>query len=134
MPQLNRWVAFSLAASLALPLLSACSNQTEQSAPEGKLYAYREQIAEGLVRKPVTLSSPADNSLYQAFQAPAAQCGEFWQTGDPTRANTTPALCDEQARQLRRVLENRFSKRFTLEDVQDPRLWTFLMPRIEEQG
>jgi hypothetical protein len=134
MPQLNELRAVTLTASLALSLLGACSNQTEQNAREGKLYAYREQIAEGLVSKPVTLSSPADNSLYQAFQAPAAQCGEFWQTGDPDRARTTPALCDEQARQLRRVLETRFGEKFTVEDVQDPRLWAFLMPRIEGQG
>ena len=120
--------------SLVLTLLGGCSEQAEQSTPEGKLYAYRDQIAEGLIRKPVTLSSPADNSLYYAFEAPAAQCGEFWQTGDPNRANTTPALCDEQARQLRRVLETRFGQQFTIEDVRDPRLWAFLMPRIEGQG
>lgn len=125
--------ALPLAAALLIGL-SACSEQQQAAPRQGKLYDYRVQLASGSLRKPVTLTSKPDNAIYNAIQAPARQCGDFWRTGDEKRAGTTPALCDGHAREFQAFVSERFGQQFSLDDVRDPALWDYLMPRIEGRG
>lgn len=131
MPQRNDLLAICTAAAIMLP---SCSEQTNPALQQGELFKYREQLADGLVRKPVTLTAKPDNAVYNAIQAPARQCGHFWRTGDPNQASTAPALCDQQARSFQAFVERRFGRSFSLDDVRDPALWAYLMPRVEKRS
>lgn len=134
MPRLSSCRLIQAAVTASIGTLVACSEQPAAAPKQGKLWPYRDEIASGLVPKRVTLGSHPDNGIYNAFTGPGYQCGHFWRTGDPDRAGTLPALCDQQARDLRAFAEKRFSQSLTLEDVRDPALWEYLMPRIERKG
>ncbi len=103
-------------------VLTGCSQQPAADAQPGKLWPYREQLAQDL-----TFRTGKLDSTLSPWVRP---CHEYWATGEAANADTSPALCDENARNMRGALEKHLGVQLSLDDVTDPALWRYL----QQQG